>query len=299
VTVAWQAASLLTSIRGRTARLSRNGREMNAAARLARRVAELDHEPGHPATEDAESDLAHFIRVMHQVVPPGQPYAPAGAGTLTAAGADRLQRRCHLLGRLAARHPQLTDGPLDQAAQYWIATGNPPYLPARDYTPRESSFISVSSASGPLLGATPFGAGLFTSTGVLGHPGMWRRYLDGYENSATLHLRPWHIWRLQPRTSVRVYEVRDAARWVELITSYPRTGAGFLHPDWAAVVADWDAVHITLRAVAAAQGFSFATPHGPTIAPYWDTESTFWLAWSFTTATLAGTYPDQDRGPGR
>ena len=244
---------------------------MSAAAQLARRVADLDHGPGSPAGEGVHADLAHFIQVLQEAVPPGQPPDPARVETLTAAQADRLQRRCRLLRRLAARVPQLTDGPLDLAAQYWVATGNPPHLPGSDPTPRESRFIPVARAD-PLSGAKPFRAGLFTSTGIADSYGMWRCYLRGYEGSASLYLMPWHTWRLQPRPDTRVYEIRDAAHWVHLITTHPRAEGGFVQPDWASVAAAYDAVHITLRAITAAQGFSFATAHGPTVAPYWDAE---------------------------
>jgi hypothetical protein len=261
---------------------------MSSAARLTRRVSDLDEGSGDPARDGIEAKLAHFITVLQQVVPPGQPPDPASTDLISAAEADRIQRRSSLLADLASRVPQITDGPLDQQAQYWVATGRPSYLPARDHVPRESSFTPVTATAGPLIGAKPFGAGLFTATGVEGGYGMWRCYLRGYENSASLYPRPWKIWRLQPRPGVRVYEVHDATSWVELITAYPRMEGGFAHPGWAAIASDWDAIHITLRAVTAAQGLSLATPYGPAVPPYWDVESTFWLSWRFATITLAG-----------
>jgi len=269
---------------------------MSAPDRLARRVSDLDQGSEGPARWDAQASLAHFISVLQQVVPPGEPPGPATADTLSAAEADQMQRRCRLLGRLAANFPQLTDGPLDLHAQYWIATGRPPWLPARGHVPQERSFVPPSGAAGSLAGAKPFGTGLFTSTGIAGSYGMWRCYLSGYEDSASLFLRPWHIWRLQPRPAARTYEIRDAAGWVQLVTAYPRAEGGFLHPDWLAIAARWDAVHITLRAITAAQGFSFTTPHGPTVAPYWDVESTFWLTWCFTSVTLLEVHDSPDPG---
>jgi len=235
---------------------------------------------------------------MQQVVPPGEQPDPATKKTLRAEDADMLLRRCRALARLAADFPQLTDGPLDRSAQYWIATGRPPWqsggdYPPGDYTPQESRFIPVARATRPPTGAKPFGVGLFTSTSVRGSYGMWRCYLRGYENSSTLHRKPWYTWQLQPRDEARVYEIRDAAQWVKLITAHPRVEAGFVHPDWTTIADRWDAVHVTLRAIAAAQGFSFATALGPTTAPYWDVESTFWLNWCFTTVTLVKIEPSR------
>jgi hypothetical protein len=86
---------------------------------------------------------------------------------------------------------------------------------------------------------------------------------------------PRYSWHLEPRDGVRVYEIRDAAAWVRLITTYPRVVSGFVYPDWRTIAEHWDAVHIGLRAIAAAQGIFFATRLGPTAAPYWDVESTF------------------------
>ena len=73
---------------------------------------------------------------------------------------------------------------------------------------------------------------------------------------------------------------------MHLITTHPRAEGGFVQPDWASVAAAYDAVHITLRAITAAQGFSFATAHGPTVAPYWDAGSNLWLSWCFSAAEL-------------
>ncbi|HEV3153929.1 MAG TPA: hypothetical protein VGZ02_09010 [Candidatus Baltobacteraceae bacterium] len=263
---------------------------------LERRVAELDHavEP----REYPRGDLVHFIRVLQQVVAPGEAPDSTTTETLRSEDADLFLRQCRLLDRIAANFPQLTDGPLDRSAQYWVATGRPRRLSARNYRPRKSSFISVRRATPSPIGAKPFGVGLFTSTGLPGSYGMWRCYLRGYENS-TLHPKPWNTWHLHLEREARVYEIRDATHWVKLIAEHPRIEAGFVYPDWTMIAARWDAVHISLRAVAAAQGVSFATALGPTVAPYWDVESTFWLNWRFTTATLVEvTPPHQNRKSG-
>jgi hypothetical protein len=43
---------------------------------------------------------------------------------------------------------------------------------------------------------------------------------------------------------------------------------------------------MTLAAIVATQGFTFASPAGPIAAAYWDLETTLWLRWRFETVTL-------------
>ncbi|MGH3993459.1 MAG: hypothetical protein ACRDSN_13480, partial [Pseudonocardiaceae bacterium] len=143
--------------------------------------------------------------------------------------------------------------------------------------------------------AKPFGAGLFTSTGVLGGHGMWRTYLDRNRWS-TLHPLPWHTWRLTPRPDAVVHEISSAAQWVDFVRSYPLRRGALVYPDWPSAARDLDAVHVTLRAIAAIQGLRFPAGEFPAdefpadgaavAASYWDVESTFWLRWSFTAAEL-------------
>jgi hypothetical protein len=269
-------------------------------AGLEWRVGQLDHGLRYaPGVGVPAEDLAHFISVLQQIVPPGRFPDAAEAETVAADEADRWQRRCELLGRVAAQAPGLVDGPVDLGAQYWIAMGDRPGTPRRGPRPQESDFVAVAAGPDPRTAAKPFGVGLFSSTGFAGGPGMWRLYLAGYEGS-TLHPMPWRTWRLRTRSDARVYEVSDAARWVRLITDFPRAAKGYVHPDWAAVAAVYDAVHVTLRAVTAAQGLSFGTEHGPTVPAYWDVEQTFWLRWCFDGAELVDVVkaPSAGRTPG-
>ena len=54
-----------------------------------------------------------------------------------------------------------------------------------------------------------------------------------------------------------------------------------VYPDWDAIAADFDAVHLCLAGVVAIQGFSFRSAYGLTAPGYWDVETTHWLRWSF------------------
>jgi hypothetical protein len=81
--------------------------------------------------------------------------------------------------------------------------------------------------------------------------------------------------------AARVLEIGSATDWVRMLDEYGYEQAGRAYPDWHRIAADHDAVHLTLPAVAAAQGFGLRTVHGVSAPAYWDVEQTFWLAWSF------------------
>jgi hypothetical protein len=68
--------------------------------------------------------------------------------------------------------------------------------------------------------------------------------------------------------------------------AYPRLAGNLLYPDWPAISADWDGVHMTPQAIAATQGQYLLTESGTVAAPYWDVESTLWLCWCFDTVHL-------------
>ena len=80
-----------------------------------------------------------------------------------------------------------------------------------------------------------------------------------------------------------------AAQWAELTLRYPVVNDDFIYPDWRAIARDWDAVHITIRAIAAIQGMRLQTSQGLLAPSYWDIETTFWLRWSFTEVTPVAT----------
>jgi hypothetical protein len=48
----------------------------------------------------------------------------------------------------------------------------------------------------------------------------------------------------------------------------------------------FDAVHFTLPAIAAAQGFALMTGHGVIPPAYWDVETTFWIKWRLAGARM-------------
>lgn len=92
----------------------------------------------------------------------------------------------------------------------------------------------------------------------------------------------------------RVYEVTGPADWTHLVDTYPlpvpasrrsewyyTTGQylDWFIPDWAAVAADFDAVHLTVHGYLSTPGIAIpllAHP-GATVLAGWDPDATFWL----------------------
>jgi hypothetical protein len=137
----------------------------------------------------------------------------------------------------------------------------------------------------------PFELGLFTSTGTLGTYGMWLCLLV-LNRGSTLFPFPWNVWMLQASPDARVFEITTATEWVEFVLEHAMHRDGLLYPDWKLVASRWDAVHMTVRAIAAVQGARFAVNEKVVAPPYWDVESTLWLRWAFT-----ATEPIQDFMP--
>lgn len=257
-----------------------NNKPVSDLAGIAARVGQLDASLAHTPEGELVDGLKRCIAIISQTVPPGSPPRVSDVTPLDAAASDEAVRGCRLLSRLAGIAPAIVDGPIDRDAQYWVSTGKPPWLPPANYHLDEAAFVPVAGHDHQ-PSTKPFRMGLFTSTRTRGAT-MWSLYLRGYENS-DLFPKPW-IFRPAPITGhPRIAEIRDATGWAGLLDSYPRRYAGFVYPDWSAIADNFDAVHMTLRAVVTIQGNVFSTRHGPTTTTYYDVESTFWLRWCFET----------------
>jgi hypothetical protein len=100
-------------------------------------------------------------------------------------------------------------------------------------------------------------------------------------------------WPVAPRGDARVYEVGGPEHWAGLVDRYPldvsrsrrhdwwrATGwAGrWLIPDYAAVAADWDAIHVSVAGYLTAAGGAIAASGGArTMLAGWDPDATWWL----------------------
>jgi len=195
----------------------------------------------------------------------------AASAALDPADADDIVQHSAVLAEIGRQYPELAGGPLRRDAQQWIGTG-------RHTPPDPANFLPGTTMTPP--SPKPLTVGLYTSTAGPDGRSMWRTYLDLYRGS-DLYPLPWNAWDLHAHAQARVREVVTAQDWARLVEDYPLTHAGQAYPDWKAVTADHDAVHLTLTAVVAIQGLPMRTAAGPTAPAFWDIESTLWLRWSF------------------
>ncbi len=100
-------------------------------------------------------------------------------------------------------------------------------------------------------------------------------------------------WPAGADDGARVYEIGGPGQWAELVERYPLdvsksrrhdwwrvTGwAGqWLIPDYAAVAADWDAVHVTVAGYLATAGLAIPVGNGArTMLAGWDPDATWWI----------------------
>jgi hypothetical protein len=259
----------------------------DALADLLQRVARLDAEPSYPMPGcGSAADLHHFTAVLAQVTSTGPVSDPRLLPVVAPSEADAAIAASALVGRLLTSVEEIVAGPLRHERQYWIATRKPSHVPSPQREPAETHFRPALDGAVIPESTKPFFLGLFTSTGVLGGHGMWRTYLDVHEGSS-LFPRPWHTWAMRPGPDVAVCEITSATEWADLVHAYPRLVGALTYPDWRSIARDYDAVHMTIRAIAATQGLYCQDRRGIVAAPFWDVESTLWLRWSFTGAELA------------
>ena len=95
-----------------------------------------------------------------------------------------------------------------------------------------------------------------------------------------------------------MYEVTGQDAWAALVNRYPldvtrsRSGAWgattgtesrWLLPDYAAVAADWDGVHVSLLGYLATAGAAVAVEGGHTLLAGWEPHATWWLTDALST----------------
>lgn len=245
---------------------------------LRRRVAQLDSRLG-----DSTSELLYCIDLLSQITGSG---VNAETAVISAGAADAAIADSKCMRELMAVAPEIVAGPLALDQQFWTTTGKPEHLPDQHPVPSELHFVTARQARNT-LSTKPFGMGIFTATGVVGTD-MWRMYLD-LNKGSTLHPLPWKTWKmhLDPAARVHVREIASASDWVAFNQDYPRPGQdGHVYPDWVEVSNDFDAVHLTFRAIAAIQGLRLLSDAGLIAPAYWGLESTLWLRWRFDSAHI-------------
>ncbi|MFC4604509.1 hypothetical protein [Rhodococcus kronopolitis] len=108
------------------------------------------------------------------------------------------------------------------------------------------------------------------------------------------------VWPVRVHGAPRIYEITGPADWAHLVETYPlplpasrrsvwfaTTGEhhDWLIPDWAAVAADYDAVHLTIHGYLATAGIAIpiAAHAGATVLAGWNPDATCWLRGEFFT----------------
>jgi hypothetical protein len=253
---------------------------------LNKRLADLDEDSADRFRDDPDRDLMQFIWVMDAYSEPRM--GPPGWAVLAAGEADRLVSSSLLLSKMSKTEQPIVDGSL-APIQHWVTTERHRSPNESLSTPSRSKFEEphlVQNARSSSRSARTVAFHTCTPAFASGN-GMWEIYLDLYPSGAPL--RPWWVWSLHVIDD-RVAEITSASEWVKFIDRYGTSAAGLVYPDWLAASADFAGVHVTVRAVAAVQGFSFETQLGLTAPMFWDVEQTMWLKWGFDSVQLVRRY---------
>ena len=199
--------------------------------------------------------------------------------------------------------------PIDRDAQTWAA----PYRAPADVAPTPTMF---NAPKRPMTRweqwANKSENGLYTST-LLDDTTAMLSALDSGMASDLMISYPVRSWRLRAADTARVYEIRGPLDWHSLCARYPAQGLldasdepeviqnenmysllrvegearyataidRLLAPNWAAVAADWDGVHMTFGGLLTCDKARVAAAAGWSMNRFWDLEQTLWLKWAF------------------
>lgn len=233
---------------------------------------------------DAASRLEHYVDVMSRCTDSFIEVEAGPLATIKPETADAVVRRSRLVEEIEGFDSSLVTGPMDKSRQHWTPIRGSAW---NGEAPSAQRFIP------PRIGqparVKPSGFGLYTATASVAGISMWRTLL-GPGGSMMLPL-PRYTWELGIDDNATIAEIGSATAWVEFVCAYSRTDDGLVYPDWASVAYEWDAIHVTLPVIAAAQGFHLSTPCGVIPPAFWDVEFTFWLRWCFSGARLVERVP--------
>lgn len=267
---------------------------------LSSRITELDTAPLWWQASESQKALGdgrrvclwitHFTSVMSSHTNTFMDYETGSNAMIDPVVADEMTSNSRLVDDIASCAPSLSVGPLQANRQHWTQTGGQALLSGDILVPpSEEAFVTPALDSKQKPDVKPFGLGLYTSTATSAGCSMWRALLG--PNSSMLYPGPWYTWELEVERDLRVAEIVNAMKWVEFVCTYARVSNGLIYPDWERVAQEFDAVHVTLPTIVAAQGFHFDTPRGVIPPAFWDVETTLWLRWCFSGARLVESVP--------
>ena len=157
--------------------------------------------------------------------------------------------------------------------------------------------------------STPALSGLPVTTRAL--PGLGAVRLALVEDG--MGWRSARCWPLAPSAGARVCEIHDPEAWAGLAGRYPLdvsrsrrhdwwrvTGwAGrWLIPDYAAVAADYDAVHVSVAGYLSAAGRALPVGDARTMLAGWEPDATWWLTDVLSSAGPVAEWTADDDGTG-
>jgi hypothetical protein len=195
---------------------------------------------------------------------------------------DGSRQRCaQFLDQLSLPEPLLTG--TAESAGAWLADTRDDERSADDRPEDPAAPSSGRWWSSPALSRLPV-----TTRGLLALGAVGLALVEG-----GLGGRSARCWPVAPQDGARVYEICGPGQWAELVDRYPldvsksrrhgwwrATGwAGrWLIPDYAAVAADWDAVHVSVAGYLATAGIAIPASGGArTMLAGWDPDATWWL----------------------
>ncbi len=173
-------------------------------------------------------------------------------------------------------------GPLDRQAQLSAVNPTGTTLPTPPIVPAGPPSAWERYAQKPFWG-------LYTSTEIAGTSS----FLTGaaaYAGDLGPFVYPVERYRFTVSAAARVFTVNGPAAWHRLCATYAAPEPGgllgdLLVPDFAAVAREWDAVHLTLGGLLAADQVRVDGPAGSSELQGWNAEQTVWLRWVFDDVT--------------
>jgi hypothetical protein len=162
--------------------------------------------------------------------------------------------------------------PLDRGVQIWASADGARPDPARFRA--DAWRLAQPRPPGPLGG--PW-------TATAGHDAdepAWLRVRE--RRTPTGEPAAGGLWHLVVADEARVFEVDGPLAWRWLCRRYPDTvGRGEVLPDWAAVAADWDGIHVSVGGLVTAHGVAVGSANSWSTVRGWGAEGTLWLRWAF------------------
>jgi hypothetical protein len=111
--------------------------------------------------------------------------------------------------------------------------------------------------------------------------------------------------------NARVFEIDEPRAWQRLVTDYPRTATAtyrhnwawtgwdgeWLVPDWPAVAADWDGIHLSVAGYLSTAGRALPVGTARMLLAGWNPDETYWLTDAITSLGEVQAWHNPSREP--